>query len=285
MKSTILERNEVILNDTQTKIARSGWGRDAIDNSTVEKITYSSDGLKVKGYVAYPNTIELNEKLPCVIWCRGGIGNSGAIDSFNAKGIFGQLASWGYVVFSSQYRGNEGGEGKDEFGGDDVNDVLNLIDLADTFDFADSTIWGIEGWSRGGMMTYLSLTKSNIFKAAVVIGGIANLRCNSDESKFMRKLYEVTMGEHGSEGFNEKCQSRSIVNSVEQLNEKTPMLIIHGTADNRVLPHDSLDLSYELLRLQREFRLVMLENGDHFLKKHRQTVDSLRKDWFEKYLK
>ncbi len=135
------------------------------------------------------------------------------------------------------------------------------------------------------MMTYLSLTKSNIFKAAVVIGGIANLRCNSDESKFMRKLYEVTMGEHGSEGFNEKCQSRSIVNSVEQLNEKTPMLIIHGTADNRVLPHDSLDLSYELLRLQREFRLVMLENGDHFLKKHRQTVDSLRKDWFEKYLK
>lgn len=285
MKSKILERNEVILNDTQTKIARSGWGRDAIDNSTVEKITYLSDGLKVKGYVAYPNTIELNEKLPCVIWCRGGIGNSGAIDSFNAKGIFGQLASWGYVVFSSQYRGNDGGEGKDEFGGDDVNDVLNLIDLADTLDFADSTIWGIEGWSRGGMMTYLSLTKSNIFKAAVVTGGIANLRCNSDESKFMRKLYEVTMGEHGSENFNVKCQSRSIVNFVEQLNEKTPMLIIHGTADNRVLPHDSLDISYELLKLKREFRLVMLENGDHFLKKHRPTVDSLRKDWFEKYLK
>lgn len=285
MKSKIIEREEVILTETQTKIARSGWGRDAIDNTTVEKITYLSDGLKVKGYAAYPNTIELNEKLPCVIWCRGGIGNSGAIDSFNAKGIFGQLASWGYVVFASQYRGNDGGEGKDEFGGNDVNDVLNLIDLADDFEFADKDVWGIEGWSRGGMMTYLTLTRSDKFKTAIVTGGIANLRCNSDESKFMRKLYEVTMGDYGSEGFNEKCQSRSIVNFADKLNEKTSLLLIHGTADNRVLPHDSLDLSYELLKLNREFRLVMLENGDHFLKKHRETVDNLRKEWFEKYLK
>ena len=285
MKSKIVDRTEVVLNETQTKIARSGWGRDAIDNTTVEKITYLSDGLKVKGYAAYPNTIEMNEKLPCIIWCRGGIGNSGAIDSFNAKGIFGQLASWGYVVFSSQYRGNDGGEGKDEFGGGDVNDIINLFDLADDFEFADTNNWGIEGWSRGGMMTYLTLTRSKIFKAAVVTGGIANLRCNSDESKFMRKLYEVTMGDYGSENFNDKCHSRSIVNFPEKLNESTPLLIIHGTADNRVLPHDSMDLSYHLLKLKREFRLVMLENGDHFLKKHRSTVDHLRKDWFEKYLR
>lgn len=285
MKSKILERKEVTLTETQTKIARSGWGRDAIDNTIVEKITYQSDELKVKGYVAYPNSVELNEKLPCVIWCRGGIGNSGAIDAFNAKGIFGQLASWGYLVFSSQYRGNDGSEGKDEFGGSDLNDILNLVELADEFEFADKETWGIEGWSRGGMMTYLALTKTDIFKAAVVTGGIANLRCNSDDSKFMRKLYEVTMGDYGSESFNEKCQSRSIVNFAEKLNEKTPILIIHGTADNRVLPRDSMELSSKLLEMKREFRLVMLENGDHFLKKHRKIVDNLRKEWFEKYLK
>ncbi len=281
--SKIIERKEVELSSIQKKMIKSGWGEETLEKTVVEKMTYDSDGLKVKGYLAYPKNAD--EKLPCVIWCRGGIGNAGSIDSFNAKGIFGQLASWGYVVFSSQYRGNDGSEGKDEFGGSDLNDVLNLKKVAEEIESADTSRWGIEGWSRGGMMTYLTLTKDHDFKAAVVSGGIANLRCNSDESKFMKKLYEVTMGEHGSDSFNEKCQSRSIINFAEKLSKNTPMLIIHGTADNRVLPHDSLDLSYKLQDNGISYQLVMLKDGDHFLKSHRKEVDKMRKDWFNQYLK
>ena len=51
-----------------------------------------------------------------------------------------------------------------------MNDVLNLIPLAEEFDFADKDKWGIEGWSRGGMMTYLALTKNYNFKCAIVLG-------------------------------------------------------------------------------------------------------------------
>lgn len=281
--AVILERNEVQLTESQTKMARSGWGPAAIDETKVEKITYDSDGLKVKGYIAYPKNI--SGKLPVIYWCRGGIGEAGAIDAFNARGIFGHLASWGYVVLSTQYRGNGGSEGKDEFGGDDLNDILNLKHVAAELDFADHSKKAIEGWSRGGMMTYLALTKEHDFKCAVVTGGIANLRCNADESRFMKKLYQVTMGEYGSEGFNEKCKSRSIVNFPEKLPKDTPMLIMHGTADNRVLPHDSLDLAYKLLDLGIPYRLLMLENGDHFLKKHRKIVDENRKLWYERFLK
>ncbi|MCF8240708.1 MAG: prolyl oligopeptidase family serine peptidase [Melioribacteraceae bacterium] len=279
----IIEREKIELSKTQKKIAASGWGESAIENTTVEKITYESDGLKVKGYLAYPN--DTSAKYPCIIWNRGGIGNAGAIDEFNASGIFGQLAGWGYVVFASQYRGNAGGEGKDEFGGDDINDILNLMPLAEEIEHADSSIWGIEGWSRGGMMTYLALTRNHNFKAAVISGGIANLRCNSEESRFMKKLYEVTMGKYGSEDFNKKCNSRSIVNFADKLPETTPLLIMHGTNDKRVLPHDSLDLSYKLLENNIPFRLIMLEGGDHFLKSHRKEVDAYRKFWFDKYLK
>ncbi|MDZ7766339.1 MAG: prolyl oligopeptidase family serine peptidase [Melioribacteraceae bacterium] len=281
--SKIIDRKEVELTAIQKKMVKSGWGEETLENTTVEKITYDSDGLKVKGYLAYPKS--LSKKLPCVIWCRGGIGNAGAIDSFNAKGIFGQLASWGYVVLSTQYRGNDGSEGKDEFGGDDLNDIINLKEVAKEIDIADTSIWGIEGWSRGGMMTYLTLTKDHDFKCAVVSGGIANLRCNSDESKFMKKLYEVTMGKYGSETFNQKCESRSIVKFPEKLPKETPILLIHGTADSRVLPHDSLDLAYKLQDHKIPYQLVMLKDGDHFLKSHRKEVDKMRKDWFEKYLK
>jgi dipeptidyl aminopeptidase/acylaminoacyl peptidase len=198
-ESLIIEREVVELGDSQNRMITSGWGKDTLKKSVVEKLTYLSDGLKVKGFLAYPK--DISEKYPCIIWNRGGVGEKGAIDSFMARGLFGQLASWGYVVFASQYRGNAGGEGKDEFGGDDVNDVLNLIPLANEFNFADTENWGIEGWSRGGMMTYLALTRSNhpdglksTFKCAIVTGGIANLRCSSDESVFMRRLYEMQLG-------------------------------------------------------------------------------------------
>ncbi len=282
-ESLILERKRIVLKDLQLKMLTSGWGEDSINGTVVENITYSSDGLKVKGYIAYPS--DISKKYPCVIWNRGGIGEKGVIDSFTARGLFGQIASWGYVVFASQYRGNAGGEGKDEFGGDDLNDVLNLIPLADELEFADTEKWGIEGWSRGGMMTYLTLTKTEIFKCAIVTGGIANLRCNSDESKFMRRLYEVTLGIYSEEEFNSKCESRSIINFPEKLSKNTPLLILHGTDDNRVLPHDSLDLSYQLLKHKIPYRLVMLEGGDHFMRKHRKEVDEMRKNWYLKFLK
>ncbi len=107
--------------------------------------------------------ITKGKKFPCIIWNRGGYENKGAIDSFTARGMFGQIASWGYVVFASQYRGNAGGEGKEELGGSDVNDILNLIPLADELPFADKEKWGMEGWSRGGMMTFLTLKQNKKF--------------------------------------------------------------------------------------------------------------------------
>ena len=282
MLSKIIERRFVELNPTQQKMIKSGWGNESIDNTIVENITYLSDGLKVKGYIAYPK--DQSKKYPCIIWCRGGIGNAGAIDEFNASGIFGQIASWGYVVFASQYRGNAGGDGKDEFGGSDVNDVLNLISLADEIDCADKSCWGIEGWSRGGMMTYLTLTRTDIFKAAIVIGGIANLRCNSEESKFMKRLYEITMGKSETENFKQSCESRSIINYPDKLAKSTPLLLLHGTADDRVLVHDSIDLAEKLKELNHPHELVLYENGDHFLKSHRKDINEKRKEWLKKYL-
>ncbi|MEN8191442.1 MAG: prolyl oligopeptidase family serine peptidase [Bacteroidota bacterium] len=281
--SNIINREKLELSEPQLKMIKSGWGDDSVDKTEVEKITYNSDGLKVKGYIAYPK--DLSQKYPCVIWNRGGIGNAGAIDSFNAMGMFGQLASWGYVVFASQYRGNDGGEGSDEFGGSDLNDVLNLIPLGDEIECADASTWGIEGWSRGGMMTYLALANTDIFKAAIVTGGIANLRCNADESPFMKKLYQVTMGKYGSQEFQKKCDSRSVINFADKLSKDISLLIMHGTNDKRILPHDTIDFSSKLIAHRINFRLVMFEGGDHFLKSHRSEVDKLRRMWFDKYLK
>ncbi|MBK8943828.1 MAG: S9 family peptidase [Ignavibacteriae bacterium] len=274
----ILERKIIELTEAQSRILKTGWGNSAINETILEKITYDSDGLKVKGYVAYPKII--NEKLPCIIWCRGGFGNTSKLDDFYAKGILGQIASWGYFVFESQYRGNDGGEGIDEFGGNDLNDVLNLIPIANEFEFADKNIWGIEGWSRGGMMTYLTLTKNYNFKAAISVAGISNVECSIRESRFMKKIIES----HQNLIDDEFCESRTILNKMENFSKSTPTLLIHGLKDERVPVHHSIDLSNEMIKLNIEHRLILLENGDHFLKSHKQEVDKFRKNWFKKYL-
>jgi dipeptidyl aminopeptidase/acylaminoacyl peptidase len=280
MESKIINREEIRLNESQIKMVISGWGNNAYENSIVEKITYFSDNLKVKGYLAYPNYKD-SRKLPCIIWNRGGFQEKGAIDKFTARGIFGQLASWGYVVFASQYRGNAGGEGKEEFGGEDINDILNLIPLADELDFADSNNWGIEGWSRGGMMTFLILMKNQNFRCAVLSGAISNIKSyledNPDRTITYKNLFD-------KKNYESEIENRTIVNKIDKL-PNIPYLIMHGGKDNTVSPIQSLELSKRLYEKGILHRLIIFENGDHFLKSYRKEVDEQRKNWFDKYLK
>ena len=278
IKSEIIKREVIVLNDQQNKMIVSGWGKGVFDNTTVEKIDYLSDGLKVHGYIAYPN--DQSKKYPCIIWNRGGYENNGVIDQFTARGMFGQIASWGYVVFASQYRGNSRSEGKDEIGGNDVNDIVNMMTLADEFEFADKGKWGIEGWSRGGMMTYLTLLKNPNFQCAVLVGAISDLKNYIETSDKRISIYKNILGE---KDFEKKLDERTILNSVDKL-PHIPYLIMHGKSDETIPVEQSIRIAEKFKKLKYNYRLELFEGGDHYLKKHRKEVDSLRRDWFKKYL-
>ncbi|MFI5406349.1 MAG: alpha/beta hydrolase family protein [Nitrososphaerales archaeon] len=289
-KPVIIDREEIILSEAQNKMIASGWGQEILDNTVCEKITYLSDGLKVKGYLSYPKENK-GKRFPCVIWNRGGYENKGAIDQFTARGMYGQIANWGYVVFASQYRGSARSEGKDEVGGSDVNDILNIISLADEFDFADKEKWGIEGWSRGGMMTYLTLLKNPNFsakggyasgvKCAVLVGAISDFKNYVLTSDNRNSIYKKILGE---EDFEKKLEERTIINSVDKLPD-IPYLIMHGKSDETVPVEQSINIAAKLKELNYNFHLVLFEGGDHYLKKHRKEVDEMRRKWYEKYLK
>ncbi len=284
MNSNFLEREKIIFSNSQKKMLTSGWGENVLQNTIVENITYNSDGLKVKGYLAYPK--DTSKKYPCLIWNRGGYGDNGAIDTFNAGGFYGNIASNGYVVFASHYRGNMGSEGLDELGGKDVNDVLNLIPLADELDFADTSNWAMEGWSRGGMMTYISLVKSKIkFKAVMIVGGVSNLHCSEKDSPYIKLVSEKIFPGLPIEKFKDECDKRSATSFIDKLPKDTHYLLLHGTADESVSPLDTINLAEQFQKENLKYRLVMFEDGDHFLRQHRKEVNDIRKMWFEKYLK
>ena len=253
-----------------------------LNGVTIEKITYESDGLKVKGYLVQPKG---KEKYPCIIYNRGGNKEFGKLSTKKAVFILARVASWGYVVAGSQYRGNDGGEGKEEFGGKDVNDVLNLIPLFDHLKTTDTTKMGVYGWSRGGMMTYLALTKTNKFKAAVVGGGLSDLRLwiktrkDTIESVYYKNI--PNYAENKSVAIN----NRSAISQVENISKTTPILMVHGTADWRVVPEMALNLSKAFISQKIPHRLVLFEGGNHGLSEFNSEVDALAKQWFDDYLK
>src|SRR5207247_311744 len=84
----------------------------------------------------------------------------GKIDTPNILDFY-ELASHGFVILASQYRGNDGGEGREEFGGADVNDVINLLSIAASLPDADPKNVFLYGLSRGGMMTFLALQRGD----------------------------------------------------------------------------------------------------------------------------
>ncbi|MFC1533220.1 alpha/beta hydrolase family protein, partial [Thermodesulfobacteriota bacterium] len=118
-------------------------------------ITYLSDNLKVKGVITFPQDFKPSKKYPIIIHNRGGFYERGRIVTTVRVGR--DYANKGYIIFEPQYRGVAGGEGREEFGGREVNDIINLLKIAKSFSFVDEKNTFIIGRSRGGMMTYLAI--------------------------------------------------------------------------------------------------------------------------------
>jgi len=246
----------------------------------VSGVTYLSDELKVKGFLLEPKK---GGKYPCLIVNRGGNRDFSIWTKEEAFILLAEISSWGYVVVASQYRGCAGGEGKEEFGGKDINDVLALIPLLESRPSADPERLGILGISRGGMMTYLALSQSNRFRAAAVVGGVSDLVAWEKARPDMRKVFTDLIGGN-SETKPDALKARSAFYWPDKLHKQTPILILHGTSDEKVAPNQALDMASALLRSSHPFRLVMLEGGDHNLSDFWPEWLSIVRSWFEKYL-
>ena len=275
----ILSEKEIILSENQKKFIESGWGNSVLNETVVNKIIYSSDGLDVNGYSAYPlNAEKTNRKYPLIIWNRGGSRKDGMIDEFLAKGIFGEMASWGYVVLASQYRR------EDEFGGNDVNDILNLFPVAENIIFCDVKNIGMEGWSRGGMMTYRVLSLTDKVKCAVIISGLADLFRSEESNDELANVYFNLFGTEDEGEYISRKKKRSAVQFADKINKDSKILLIHGKEDDKVSHKDSVDM-FKLLEENGVYsELKLIENGDHYLRKNRREISEIRKKWFDRYL-
>ena len=76
---------------------------------------YDSDSSKVVALVASPR---VSKPLPAIVYCRGSYLQDGRTAGFLP--LLHRLARAGFFVVAPQYRGSEGGTGRDDMGGADV---------------------------------------------------------------------------------------------------------------------------------------------------------------------
>lgn len=247
------------------------------DSTDFFKIRYNSEGLKIEGFIAKPNQYK-SPKLPAIIFCRGGNQSYGMLNAFQLK-MINDLSLNGFVVFASQLRGNMSSEGVDEFGGKDINDILKLIDIAKKLDFVDENNIHVLGYSRGGMNTYQVSKLTDDINSIAVVGAPTN---KFESIKFRENMYHNVYKPLFGDTISNRDEyvKRSPIYWHDKINE--PLLILHGTDDNRVAVEEAKQLIDSLNASNRKnFKFNIFEGGNHPLSNFTNKRDSLIINWFK----
>lgn len=243
------------------------------------KIKYMSDGLKIVGFIYKPKNTE-GKKFPAVIWNRGGVGEDTKIGNENFNDIYEmhRLASEGFVVLASQYRGTDGGEGRDEVGGADTDDVLNLFPLARALGYVDMNRIFMWGFSRGALMTLQALRRGAPIRAAAVVGAPTDLELGLKENPVLFQFAKTTWPDFENRR-QEHITNRSAVLWADRLN--APLLIFQGGADPAVSTRQAMELAQKLSDESKLYELIIYAKDDHGVT--RNAEDRLRRtiDWFK----
>jgi len=265
------------------RIQRIPYYQKVFDSTKLTDITYLSEGLKIKGFIAEPKA---PGKYPCVIFCRGGNRDFGKIDWMTTT-FFNEIASHGYVVIASQYRGTTGSEGLDEFGGADTMDVINCIPTLANWLSADTSRIGMYGISRGGMMVYQSLRSLKNIKAAIINSGSTNKHDNfsrKDGAAWDSGIYGKMIPDY-FKNKDAELKLRSAVYWPEKICKTTPLLIMHGSGDWRTPLASTLTLVQKLTELKHPLRFVLYEGAVHGLRGVGISRENMWWEWLDKYVK
>lgn len=256
-----------------------------LDSVTIYRILYRSEGLKITGLMAAPKK---DGKFPVVIFNRGGNREFGALKVSTATDILAPIASHDYVVVASNYRGNSGSEGAEEFGGADVTDVVSLAKTCSGFKPADNSKIALLGVSRGGMMSYLVLRKMREYdlnvSCAIVIGGITDLEKTIAHHAEIGLVCEEIVPNYSSEKAGCLLE-RSAIYWVQELPVQCPLLILHSYDDASVsyeqIPPflDSLD-TYQI-----PYKHLAYKQDNHGIANHREHVQDQINSWLNQFLK
>tara|TARA_B110001469_G_scaffold67727_1_gene64584 strand:- start:20 stop:904 length:885 start_codon:yes stop_codon:yes gene_type:complete len=235
---------------------------EAFNLTEKEFFTIKTEDAELNAWTIKPPNFDENKEYPLYMFLYGGPGSQLVKNSFGGTNYYWyqMLAQKGYIVACVDNRGT-GGKGAEfkkmtykELGKFEIIDQINAAKYFGGLPYIDANRIGIQGWSYGGYMSSLAITKgADVFSLAIAVAPVTNWRYydNVYTERFMQTPQE------NASGYDEN----SPINHVEKL--KGHYLLIHGGADDNVHVQNTMEMISALVNANKQFDLFIYPDKNH----------------------
>ncbi|MEO6884241.1 MAG: S9 family peptidase [Bacteroidia bacterium] len=221
-----------------------------------------SAGVTLNAWMIKPIGFDSTKKYPVLMNVYGGPGINTVNNSWQGPDYFWHemLAEKGYIIVSVDNRGT-GGRGKEfkdctykQLGKYETEDQIDAAKYLGKLAYVDKTRIGIWGWSYGGYMSSLCITKgADYFKTAIAVAPVTNWRYY--DSVYTERYMQTP--QENPDGYDKN----SPINFVDKL--RGHYLLIHGTADDNVHFQNTVEMISALVSADKQFDLFIYPDKNH----------------------
>lgn len=231
--------------------------------SEKEFITIPNDaGDQMNAWIIKPKNFDPNKKYPLFMFQYSGPGSQQVANSWDTGNTlwFNHLVQKGYIVACVDGRGTgyKGTKFKKvtymNLGKYEIEDQITAAKWFGNQSYIDKSRIGMFGWSFGGYMTSLAMTKgADVFKAGIAVAPVTNWRYYDSvyTERFMRTPQE------NPDGYDKNSPTEY----AKLLKGK--FLLIHGTADDNVHFQNSMEFSEALIQNKKQFDFMAYPDKNH----------------------
>lgn len=219
-------------------------------------------GDQMNAWIMKPKNFDKNKKYPLFMFQYSGPGSQQVSNSWdNGNALwFNHLVKKGYIVACVDGRGTgyKGTKFKKvtymNLGKYEIEDQIAAAKWLGNQSYIDKSRIGMFGWSFGGYMTSLAMTKgADVFKAGIAVAPVTNWRYYDSvyTERFLRTPQE------NPDGYD-KNSPTEYANLL-----KGKFLLIHGTADDNVHFQNSMEFSEALIQNKKQFEFMAYPDKNH----------------------
>ena len=242
------------------------------DLGKVEFLTFkTSEGVELNAWMMKPANFDPTKKYPVLMHVYGGpsfgsgstqtvLDNAGGGTGFTNYLWHQMLAEKGYIVVSVENRGTSGRGSAFRKATYANLGKLETIDQGEgakylaTLPYVDKARIGIWGWSYGGYMTSLAMTKNaDLFKMGIAVAPVTNWRYY--DTVYTERYLKTPQENPGGYDENSPVQFAQ--------NMKGKFLLVHGTGDDNVHFQNSIAFVDALIKANKDYQTLYYPNRNH----------------------
>jgi len=222
----------------------------------------NKNGDQMNAWMIKPKDFSPNNKYPVLMYQYSGPGSQQVSNVWDGRNTiwFNLLAQKGYIVLcvdgrGTGYRGTKYKKATyKNLGKYEIEDQIAAAQWVGSQSFVDAGRIGIFGWSFGGYMASLAMTKgADVFKVGIAVAPVTTWRYYDT---IYTERYLQTPQEN-PQGYDEN----SPINFAGLMKGK--YLLIHGTADDNVHYQNAVEMAEALIQKNKEFEFMTYPDKNH----------------------